>query len=132
MVWGIVALYKHICLGSLVFQGLLEFSFRLMVVGFQNCVYLGFKGVIVVPLKLCPSYFTRVRKKYHLSGAAFTFSFNKILWYLSKTVNISCLVCDCKKTSSKIVITFLLRISHLKNLLINAENAASPMDFIIE
>ena len=42
------------------------------------------------------------------------FSINKFLWYLSKTLNISGFDCDCMKTSSKYVITFLLRMSGLK------------------
>ena len=37
-------------------------------------------------------------------------------------------VCDCIKTSSKYVIAFLLSINGLKILLMNAENAAGPME----
>ena len=37
-------------------------------------------------------------------------------------------VCDCIKTSSTYVIAFLLSISGLKNVLINAEKAEGPMD----
>ena len=36
--------------------------------------------------------------------------------------------CDCLKTSSRYVVIFLLRLSGQKNLLINAENAAGPME----
>ena len=43
-------------------------------------------------------------------------------------MNISTFVFDCKKTSSKNVIAFLLSMSGRKNLLINAENAAVPME----
>ena len=43
-------------------------------------------------------------------------------------MNISSFVCDCIKTSSKYVIAFLLSITGLKILLINAENAAVPME----
>ena len=42
-------------------------------------------------------------------------------------MNISSLVCDCLKTSSKYVIAFLLNTSGRKILLINTENAAGPM-----
>ena len=41
----------------------------------------------------------------------------------------SSFVCDCIKTSSKYVSAFLLSISGLKIVLINAENAAVPMEF---
>ena len=40
-------------------------------------------------------------------------------------MNISSFVCDCIKTSSKYVIAFLLSISGLKTLLINAEKVIS-------
>ena len=43
-------------------------------------------------------------------------------------MNISSVVCDCTKTSSNYVIAFLLSISGLKILLINAENAGALMD----
>ena len=43
-------------------------------------------------------------------------------------MNISSLVFDCIKTSSKYVIAFFLSISRLKILLIDAEKAAGPMD----
>ena len=46
----------------------------------------------------------------------------------SRTMNISSFVCDCIKLSSKYEIAFLLSISGLKILLINAEKAAGPMD----
>ena len=43
-------------------------------------------------------------------------------------MNISSLVCDCIKTSSKYVIAFFFSISGLKILLMKAEKAAGPMD----
>ena len=43
-------------------------------------------------------------------------------------MNISSLVCDCMKTSSKYVSAFFLSISCLKILLMNAEKAVGPMD----
>ena len=43
-------------------------------------------------------------------------------------MNISSFVCDCIKTSSKYMIAFLLSMSGLKTLLVNAENAAGPME----
>ena len=43
-------------------------------------------------------------------------------------MNVSSFVCDCIKTSSKYVIAFLLSMSVRKILLINAENAAGPME----
>ena len=43
-------------------------------------------------------------------------------------MNISSFVCDCVKTSSKNLIAFLLSMSGQKVLLINAENAAGPME----
>ena len=43
-------------------------------------------------------------------------------------MNISSFVCDCIKTSSKYVITFLVSMSGLRVLLMNAEKAAGPMD----
>ena len=43
-------------------------------------------------------------------------------------MNNSSFVCDRIKTLSKYVIAFLLSISGLKVLLINAEKAAGPMD----
>ena len=46
----------------------------------------------------------------------------------SNTLNISCFACDCKKISSKYVMTFLLRMIGQKKLLINAEKAAGPME----
>ena len=42
-------------------------------------------------------------------------------------MNILSFVCDCIKTSSKYVIAFLLSMSSRKILLMNAENAAGPM-----
>ena len=54
------------------------------------------------------------------------FSFSKICWYSSKTD--SCFVCDCMKTLSKFLMTFLLKISGVKFLLIKAEKAAGPID----
>ena len=42
--------------------------------------------------------------------------------------NISSLVCDCIKTSSKYVIAFFCSISGLKFLHMKAEKAAGPMD----
>ena len=45
-----------------------------------------------------------------------------------RTANISSLVCDCIKTSSKYVNVFFLSISGLKILLINAEKADGPMN----
>ena len=84
-----------------------------------------FGGVIVFLSIICPRNYARNRKKFDLSGAAFMFSGSK---YFSKTINTSFFVCDCMKTSSKYVIAFLLSISGLKILLINAENAAGPME----
>ena len=52
-------------------------------------------------------------KKCDLSGAASMFSFSKIWRFFSNTLNISCFVCDGIKTSSKYLITFLLRIKGL-------------------
>ena len=43
-------------------------------------------------------------------------------------MNISSFVCVCIKTSSKFVIAFLLSMSGRKILLLNAENAAGPME----
>ena len=43
-------------------------------------------------------------------------------------MKISSFGCDCVKSSSEYVIAFLLSISGLKILLINAENAAGPME----
>ena len=43
-------------------------------------------------------------------------------------MKISSFVCDCMKTSTKFVIAFLLSFSGRKILLINAENAAGPME----
>ena len=43
-------------------------------------------------------------------------------------MKISSFVCDCIKTSSKYVFAFLLSMSGQKILLINAENAAGPME----
>ena len=43
-------------------------------------------------------------------------------------MNISSFVCDCIKTSSEYMIALLLSISGPKNLLMNAENAAGPME----
>ena len=43
-------------------------------------------------------------------------------------MNISSLVCDCMKTSSKYVIAFLLSMSGRNILLITAENAAGPRE----
>ena len=43
-------------------------------------------------------------------------------------MNLSSFVCDCINTSSKYVIAFLLSMSGLKNLFMNAEKAAGPMD----
>ena len=63
-------------------------------------------------------------EKCDLSGAAFMFSLSSIWWYLSNSINISSLVCECMKSSSKYVMIFLLRMSGQKILLINAENAA--------
>ena len=87
-----------------------------------------FNGVIVFCSMLCPKNFTLVKKKCDLSGAAFRFSLLRILWYCSKTVNISSFVCYCIKTSSKYVIACFFSISGLKILLIKAEKAAGPMD----
>ena len=43
-------------------------------------------------------------------------------------MKISSFVCDCMKTTSKVVIAFLLSFSGQKIFLINAENAAGPME----
>ena len=43
-------------------------------------------------------------------------------------MNISSFVCDCIKTSSNHEIAFLVSMSGLKILLMNAEKAAGPMD----
>ena len=45
-------------------------------------------------------------------------------------MNISSFVYDCIKTSSKYVIAFLLSLSGLKILLMNAEKAAGPLDML--
>ena len=42
---------------------------------------------------------------------------------------ISSFVCDCIKTSSTNVIAFLLSLSGRKILIMNAENAAGPVEF---
>ena len=68
------------------------------------------------------------KEKCDLSGAVFMFSFNKIWWYLSLTVNISSFACGCMKTSSKHRMTFFLRVSGLAILIINAEKTAAPVD----
>ena len=44
------------------------------------------------------------------------------------TINLSFFVCDCIKTSSKYVVTILLRMRNRRVLLINAENAAGPIE----
>ena len=87
-----------------------------------------FNVVIVFPSIICPRNFSRVRKKCDLSAAAFKFSFSSIWWYLSNTLSISCFVCDCMKKLSTYVMTFLLRSSGHKFLLINAENAAGSIE----
>ena len=46
----------------------------------------------------------------------------------SRTANISSLVCDCIKISSKYVVAFFLGINCLKILLMNAEKIAGPMN----
>ena len=43
-------------------------------------------------------------------------------------MNISSFVCGCIKTSSKLVIAFLLSMNGRKILLMNAESAAGPME----
>ena len=43
-------------------------------------------------------------------------------------MNISSLICDCIKTSSKYVIAFFLSMNGQKILLIKAENDAGPME----
>ena len=43
-------------------------------------------------------------------------------------MNISSFVCDCIKTSSNYVIAFFSSVNGLKILLINAENAAGPIE----
>ena len=62
-----------------------------------------FNGVIVFPSIISPRILIRVRKKCDLSGTAFLFFLSSIWWYLSNTLNISCFVCECLKTSSKYV-----------------------------
>ena len=56
------------------------------------------------------------------------FSLSNIWWYLSNTLNVSCFICDCVKTSSKYVMTTSLRMRGQKILIISAENAAGPVE----
>ena len=75
-----------------------------------------------------PKKFYETRKKYDLSAPDFKFSFKKFFWFLSRILNLSCFACDCMKTSSKYVVTFLLKISGPKFLILKAEKAAGPKD----
>ena len=80
------------------------------------------------PSKTCPKKLMPVRQKCDLSEAAFMFPLKKFWLYLSNTLNISLIVSDCLKTSSKYVITFFLTIKGRKILLIKAEKTAGPME----
>ena len=86
-------------------------------------------GVIVFRSITCPRIFTRERKKSDLSGASFMVCLSSIWWFLSNTLSISFFDCNCMRTSSKYKLTFSLKLSGRKILLINAENAAVPMEF---
>ena len=87
-----------------------------------------FNGVILFPSKISPRNVTRVRKNCDLSWAAFMFSLNKIRRYFFNTSNFSSFTCDCMKTSSNYVMTFLLRVNGQNILLMNAKKAAGPME----
>ena len=84
----------------------------------------------MVPSIICLKNFTRVKKNYDLSAPDFKLSFKKILWFLSRILNLSCFACDCMKTSTKYVVAFLLKKSGLKFLLLKAEKAAGPEDML--
>ena len=81
-----------------------------------------FNAVIVLPLITCPRNLSRVRKSVIYLGLLSCFLLVKSgCRCFSYTLNNFFFVCDCIRTSSKLVITFLLRISGLKILLIKTE-----------